>query len=267
MSAVQQSQARLRMLLFIFGAVIGLAAGRFMFFKSEPATQANIEKPGLKTELDLYRPKHFSEGNEEVVIRHYFKDRKGGFFVDVGSYHYRDRSNTYYLEKRLGWRGIAVDANGEFVQGYKNHRPGTQFFNFFVSNKSDEKAELYIVRDPGQLTRSTGDPALVRESITEIVQVPTVTLDDLLSSLKITRIDFINMDIELAEPQALAGFDIEKYRPELVCIEAHPPVRAPILAYFKDHGYIRLDQYVFFDQKNWYFIPESRYATIFDVDF
>jgi len=75
------------------------------------------------------------------------------------------------------------------------------------------------------------------------------------------------MDIELSEPPALAGFDIEKYRPELVCIEAHRQVRESILAYFKAHGYVRLDTYFLFDQKNWYFVPKARFAEIFDVDF
>lgn len=267
MSTVQRSQTRLKILLLLFGLALGLATGRFFIFKSESAPPANTGNPGLKSELDPYGPKRYSEGNEEILIRHYFKDRKDGFFLDVGAYHYRNRSNTYYLEKHLGWRGIAIDANREFADGYKEHRPGTRYFSFFVSDKSDEQTDLYIVRDPGHLTKSAGDPELLRNSVTEKVQVPTITLNDLLSSLKVDKVDFMNMDIELSEPRALAGFDIEKYRPELVCIEAHRQVREPILSYFQAHGYVRLDTYFLFDQKNWYFVPEARFAEVFDVDF
>ena len=46
-------------------------------------------------------------------------------------------------------------------------------------------------------------------------QVPTATLNQLLETANIQRID-LSMDIELAEPKALAGFDIERYRPRLV---------------------------------------------------
>jgi FkbM family methyltransferase len=51
-------------------------------------------------------------------------------------------------------------------------------------------------------------------------KVQTITLDRLLTAEKVERLDFLTMDIETYEPQALAGFDIERYRPSLVC----PPI-------------------------------------------
>jgi len=221
----------------------------------------------LRTELDNYYPKRYSEKNEEIMIRSFFKDRRGGFFLDVGAYHYKTASNTYYLEKNLDWSGIAIDANGEFAQGYEKNRPRTQFFNFFISNKSDTLADIFIVRDRGELTRSTAVADLVSGRKTEKVQIPTISLNDLLNKLRVEKIDFLNMDIELWEPQALAGFDIDKYKPELVCIEAHYQVREQLLPYFLDYGYVRLDQYFLFDQRNWYFTPREFYARQFDVPF
>ena len=70
--------------------------------------------------------------------------------------------------------------------------------------------------------------------------VPTTTLDAILERAGIDRIDFVSMDIELSEPKALAGFDIERYKPSLICIEAHPEVRQQILDYFVRHGYKRV---------------------------
>ena len=102
---------------------------------------------------------------------------------------------------------------------------------------------------------------------TEEIRIPTISLDDLLEKLGIERIDFLNMDIELWEPYALAGFNIDKYKPELVCIEAHHQVRDQLLPYFLDHGYVRLDQYFLFDHRNWYFTPKDIYAEMFDVAF
>ena len=255
----------LKVLLTILGLVAGLAIGKIAFSPTTPENSA-LEQPNrLKTGLDHYAPKHFSERNEEIIIRHFFKDRRGGFFLDVGAYHYRNGSNTYYLEKYLNWKGIAIDANGEFGQGYRQNRPRTMFYNFFVSDKSDEKAEFYIVRDPGHLTKSTAVPEFVKGRKTEEVKVPTITLNDLLAKLGVQKINFLNIDIELWEPHALAGFDIEKYRPDLVCIEAHRQVRDQLLAYFGAHGYIRLDQYFLFDQRNWYFTPRKNLIRIFNV--
>ena len=41
-------------------------------------------------------------------------------------------------------------------------------------------------------------------------KVPTITLNDLLVRTGVPAIDFMTMDIELAEPKALAGFDLAK---------------------------------------------------------
>ena len=63
---------------------------------------------------------------------------------------------------------------------------------------------------------------------------------------------------ERHEPEALAGFDIERYRPELVCIEAGRTTRARLLAYFNRHGYERIEGYLAHDSLNWYFRPAKK---------
>lgn len=54
---------------------------------------------------------------------------------------------------------------------------------------------------------------------------------------------------------ALAGFDIERYRPALVCIEMHRQVKQRILDYFSNYGYVLLEKYKDLDPANSYFIP------------
>ena len=91
-----------------------------------------------------------------------------------------------------------------------------------------------------------------QREITEVL-VPTITLNDLLERSAITKIDFLSMDIEGGEPPALAGFDIELFRPELVGIEAAPENRDALLEYFDQHGYRRIDAYLKRDPRNWFF--------------
>ena len=90
------------------------------------------------------------------------------------------------------------------------------------------------------------------------VEVPTITLDDLLDRSGVKKIDFLSMDIEGAEPLALAGFDIERFHPALVCIEVNLPVREEIHAYFLSHGYERIDAYKKHDRVNWYYRPKAK---------
>jgi FkbM family methyltransferase len=205
-----------------------------------------------------YGPSRYSEGPEEWVIRDFFADRRDGFFVDIGANHYRERSKTYYLESRLGWRGIAVEPQKEFAADYAAHRPATKFLPFFVSDQSNAEAKMYVLAN--NRTVSSGDRAFVEKfgSNPSEVTVPTITLDDLLAAEQVTRIDFMNIDIELWEPKALAGFDLERHRPELVCIEALADVRQFILDYFARRGYTIVGRYLRSDDQNLYFTPIDR---------
>lgn len=197
-------------------------------------------------------PTQYSWHYEELFIREFFQDRRGGVFLDVGAYHFSRNSNTYFLEKNLGWTGIAVDAQEEYREGYLTNRPGTKFFTYFVSDVSGDEADLFV--DDQSRMRASGN----RESATqdgEVTQVvvPTITLDDLLSREGIGKIDFLTMDIELSEPAALRGFDIERFKPDLVCIESLPPVADFLSEYFADHGYVKIEMWSRLDGYNDYY--------------
>jgi FkbM family methyltransferase len=208
---------------------------------------------------ERYGPTHLSENAEEWIIRDFFRDRRDGIFLDVGAHHYRDNSNTYFLETSLGWRGIAIDAQAEFAADYAKHRPRTTFLARFVSDVSDSTALLHV---PSANTLVASASAEFAEGSAndhaESRSVPTVTLDDVLSDAGIERLDFLSMDIELSEPKALAGFDITRYRPELVCIEAHVQVRQAILDYFFRHDYVLVGRYLRIDPLNLFFMPAER---------
>ncbi len=210
----------------------------------------------------------YSQGREEPIIRHYFQDRRGGVFVDVGCADYEKRSTTYYLEKQLGWTGIGIDALEEFRAGYEQHRPGTRFRSFIVTDHRGTRETFY--RIAGMLPNSsasqdyaakwakvakeqggahaTGEP--------QPVTVETITLDALLEREGVRHIDFLSMDIEEGEPAALRGFDIDRFEPALVCIETDAATRDFIAAYFARHGYERIERYRAYDELNWYFRPK-----------
>jgi FkbM family methyltransferase len=205
---------------------------------------------------ERYGPSKWSYNAEEWIIRDFFEDRRDGVFVDVGSADARHSSNTYFLESERGWSGVAVDALAEYGPSYTRYRPRTQFFALFVGDKSDARANLYVSERAATSSVSRdfteflnpGKPIEVRE-------VPTITMNDLLDRAGVSRVDFVTMDIEMAEPLALAGFDILRFKPALVCVEAHPPIRQVLVDYFSRHGYRIVAKYLWADWENLYFAP------------
>ena len=216
-------------------------------------TPADEPRPAVASFIESEK-KLYSERNEELLIRHFFQDRRGGFFLDVGAYDWKNASTTLYLEHHLDWTGISIDANKGFGGDYARYRPGTKFLNYFVTDHSGGTETLLLA---GPLSSQSEEHirTFLKDRVLREVEVPAITLDDLLDQNGVTKLDFLSMDIELGEPAALAGFDIERFQPELVCIEAGQPVREQVSRYFREHGYVRIDEYLPHDHVNWYFRP------------
>jgi FkbM family methyltransferase len=206
----------------------------------------------LHTEKKLY-----SQNDEELIIRDFFQDRRGGFFLDVGASDPVQNSTTYYLEKHLGWTGIGVDALYQYHLTWRIQRPASKYLMYIVTDHSGSVEPFYRTSEPAL---SSVEPERVFEGKhlvdAEKLEVETITLDKLLDDNGVKKIDFLSMDIEESEPAALAGFDIRRFQPDLVCIEASDSVRERILAYFAAHGYERIDRYLEADSVNWYFQPK-----------
>ena len=200
-----------------------------------------------------YGPAHDTQFGEEWLVRDFFQDKRGGVFVDVGANHYRVHSMTYYLETQLGWSGVAIEAQKSFAAEWAAHRPRTKFFAMFASDTAGADVKFYVPGTKHALNAS-GRPDVAVVPTTETT-VPSTTITAALEEAGITAIDFLSMDIELYEPQALAGFDIDRFRPALACIEAHPAVRQKIVDYFDAHGYVLVAKYLRADINNLYFKP------------
>jgi FkbM family methyltransferase len=200
--------------------------------------------------------KLYSQHDEELIIRHFFDDQRGGVFLDVGCWDWKDGSTTLYLEEQLGWSGIGVDAQASVRDGYEQHRPHTKFMNYIVTDRSGAIGNLYVGGQVSSINEKHVEQFGAQWDRPEPIQVPTITLDDLLAQNHVDHLDFLSMDIEGAEPQALAGFHIERYQPRLVCVESSPEIRDALMQYFTSHGYERLDEYLAYDSVNWYFRPK-----------
>jgi FkbM family methyltransferase len=216
------------------------------FFFSEPALG---ELEAFETK---YGPGHFSMGLEEWFVRDYFQDKRDGVFLDVGANHYKDRNNTYYLESALGWSGIAVDALEEFAADYRTHRPRTRFVAMFASDVADTRVQFFVP-DNNLVSSANREFVDKYDSDPSVREVPTTTLTAVLDQAGVAKIDYMSMDIEMAEPKALAGFDIDRFKPELVCIEAHEQIRQHLIDYFARHGYVVVGKYLRVDPHNLYF--------------
>ena len=219
----------------------GLKEGAAFFSKQPGRTGILLEK------------NHYSIFSEELMIRDFFQDRRNGFFVDVGCAWPDKANNTYYLERHLGWTGIGIDALDDYAELWKEVRPKSKFFNFLVTDRSDALGTFYKSKGLGLSSTNrlhAGGSIFGLKDETKEIQVPMITLADLLDREGIVQVDLLAMDIEGHELTALKGFDFGRFQPELLVIEGR---RRPVKELLTEHGYEQIMRYAKFDQGNRYF--------------
>ena len=161
--------------------------------------------------------------NEDTAVLNYFKDRKNGFYVDVGCYHPIHRNNTHLLHKQENWSGINIDTSQFSIDLFNYMRPKDLNYNCAISDKN-ENIKLFYQKELSQLsTTEKGQAESVFQGNIKEKEMQAFTLDEVLNRdrYKKSKIDFLDIDVEGADLKVLKGLSFDKFKPELICIEIH----------------------------------------------
>ena len=166
--------------------------------------------------------KSYAMNNEDTAILNYFKDRKNGFYVDVGCYHPIHRNNTHLLHMQ-NWSGVNIDTSQFSIDLFNFMRPKDLNYNCATSDKN-ENIKLFYQKELSQLsTIEKGQAESVFQGEIKEKEIEAFTLDEILSrdKYKDSKIDLLDIDVEGADLKVLRGLSFDKFKPELVCVEIH----------------------------------------------
>tara|TARA_X000000368_G_scaffold408147_1_gene388445 strand:+ start:236 stop:958 length:723 start_codon:yes stop_codon:yes gene_type:complete len=175
----------------------------------------NILKRKIKSKKEYY-----SLTCADALVNYIFKNKKKGFYVDVGCNHPIYNNNTYLLFKR-GWGGINIDLDKKNIELFEHARKKDFNVHAAVSSKVGEK-NLFFYHDKSPInTLSNEASSFQKAEVKEVKKIKTRTLDDIIkeSPFKDEKIDFLSIDVEGHEKEVLEGFDINRYSPKIVVIE------------------------------------------------
>ncbi len=208
----------------------------------------------------FYRPKKtFSECfGEDLFINHYFKDNISGTFIDVGCNQPVINSLTHSLYNK-NWQGINIDISKRSIDLHNFLRKKSINYNIAVGERTKE-IEAFIFYE--NCTMNTVNKRFKKYTEVSVSKKPVVnrvkqfTLNQIIEKNNLKKIDFLNIDIEGNEMNVLKGFNITKYKPDLVAVEIHdnncPAVNNPIYMYFIKNNYFLTSIYgwtYFFEHK------------------
>ena len=167
-----------------------------------------------------YSNKSYSISYVDLVVNRIFSKIKKGIYVDLGCNHPIKFNNTYLLYKR-GWTGINIDSDEKSIKEFNKLRNKDININAIVSSEN-KSIKYYFYHDRSAL--NTVDAYLVKTRKVKPKKVlikKTTTLNEIIhnSPYKDKKINFLSIDIENHEYEALKRFKFNKYKIDIIVIE------------------------------------------------
>ena len=177
---------------------------------------------------------HLGEFGEDIFISRFFKNKLTGNYVDIGCYHPIKSSLTYNLFKK-GWSGINIDLSKVSIDLFKLSRPKDINIQAAIT---DFDGETFYYEN-GAINQQN---SLKENSELKKIPIKAIKLSTILKQNNLTKIDFLNIDVEGFDFKVLSTLDLSEIKPTMICIEENNYNTQKILEtnthkYLQNNGY------------------------------
>jgi len=194
-------------------------------------------------ELYALTAKSKSQLRQDVFVLAELGFKKDGYFVEFGATNGVDLSNTYLLEKEMGWTGILAEPARVWHDALKANRNCHISFDC-VWSKSHDEVEFNEASSPELSTIDTFSGSDMHRQARESgnkYKVYTCSLLDLLKKYDAPKeIDYLSIDTEGSEFDILSGFNFDAYKIKVItCEHNYTPMREKIYDLLTSKGYTK----------------------------
>jgi FkbM family methyltransferase len=197
-------------------------------------------RPGFLREVGFSRSQLMQD---LFVLSELGECRDAGFFVEFGASDGESLSNSWLLEKRLGWKGILAEPARCWHGSLRRNRT-CAIETDCVWSRTGEKMDFdeVVVGEFSTLSEfSQSDGHAQARSQKVRYQVPTISLNDLLRRHGApAEPDYLSIDTEGSECAILQEFDFDRFAFKVItCEHNHTPMREQIRQLLESAGYRR----------------------------
>lgn len=171
-------------------------------------------------------PNYYSQHGEDSLLFEVFADSVPGgrgYFVEVGALDGRCLSNTLCFEE-LGWRGLCIEAHGDYFELLQRNRPHSTCVHAAVSSSDQASCEFFANHRGALSTLDPSTEGYFREHYApwfggfEVQHVRRARLSTLLNEVQApARFEFLSIDVEGHELEVLAGITGNAISPGSCC--------------------------------------------------
>jgi len=195
----------------------------------------------------FWNEKFFSQfGQDRILKNYFFKDKKKGFFVEIGAFDGITGSNCFYFENVQAWDGIAIEASKIQFNKLKKNRK-CKLINKAISSKEKEVEFIEVQEGLTQMSGIDDENYTAKEIINKDTnskvdkfKTKTVTFDEIVPNN--TIIDYLSLDIEGGEMDVLKSINFSKYKIKVISVENNRPDKINFDLFFKKKNYSFFDR-------------------------
>ncbi len=166
----------------------------------------------------------YAQNLEDLHLALLFVDVAQGTYVDVGGGHPVADNVSFHAYLR-GWRGLIVEPQEDLARLYAGVRPRDRV-ETCLAGRAVGEIDFHVVEGFHGLSSAVAanaERARGYGAETRIVRKQVMPLSALIDRAGLTAIHFLKIDVEGAEPDALAGLDLARHRPQVILVEAVNP--------------------------------------------
>ena len=178
--------------------------------------------------LDIARLKakiSYSQVGEDLVVDYLFSSLglRMSSYLEIGTNHPVQSNNTYLFYKK-GCKGVCIEPDIDMYKIIQKERPRDIVLNIGIGLSEAVEAPFYLF--PGLLngwSTFSEEEAIIRERESGLkakkVYVPLKTINDIIDQYFDACPNFISLDVEGLDLAILRTFNLERFRPEVICVE------------------------------------------------
>ncbi len=196
----------------------------------------------------FWNEKYFSQAGQDKIIKEFFfKNKKNGFFVEIGAFDGIQGSNCYHFEKFLNWDGIALEPSRIQFEKLKKNRK-CKILNEAVSHEIKEVEFIEVIEGLTQMSginnnfyqRNMNIISKNKRSKTQSINLKTITFEQAVP--KNVDIDYLSIDIEGGEMDLLNAINFNDNDIKVISVENNIPAEQNFKDFFDSKNFVYFDR-------------------------